>query len=194
MSIHPHPTPPAGWEPQPEQPKDRRARKVLIGLGAGLVLVFGTAVVVGQTSGHADPPKPTQTTSRYTQPYIDPNGQVPNDPFQNGGDDTSGVDPTVYDKPEVSDFELTVRETSREHFGSAGDIVGYKLKLSVDKSKTFDPDKTYDLKYQVNGDEDGPSTETIEVMGDTYEVPSEDHISTYTNGKVRVKILSIVEA
>jgi hypothetical protein len=64
----------------------------------------------------------------------------------------------------------------------------------VDKSKSFDPDVTYDLKYRISGDEDGPNTNTITVQGDTYEVPSEDMASTLTNGKVTVKILSITKA
>jgi hypothetical protein len=214
MSDPTHPTPsqppqqPPGWQPPPPEwaqatnptptpppwgagatnptlppapPGRRRRRWILAAVGVGLVLAIAAAGVTSGTDQPASkassvqPPATAAPAPSTTEPAPEP------------------VEPT-YDVPKVDDFEFEVKETSREHFGSAGDLVEYKLELAVDKSKSFDPDVTYDLKYRISGDEDGPNTNTITVQGDTYEVPSEDMASTLTNGKVTVKILSITEA
>jgi hypothetical protein len=60
-------------------------------------------------------------------------------------------------------------------------------------SKSYDPDKEYRLKYQVTGGEDGPSTDTLVIRGDSYEQPYEGMASTRRNVKMSAKILSIRE-
>jgi Domain of unknown function (DUF4352) len=66
----PSPNQPTGWPTQPEPPKDRRARKVVIGLAAGLVFVLASAVVIGQTSG-AEPNEPSAQTQTESTPSPD---------------------------------------------------------------------------------------------------------------------------
>jgi hypothetical protein len=158
-------------------------------VGVGLVLAIAAAAVAGGTD---QPPTSKASAQPPAAAPASPTSEA--EPEDEAPADDSWAEEAVYDTPVPADFKMALRETSREHFGSAGDLVEYKLELTQVRDRTYNPDQEYDLKYQVTGDEDGPKTDTITVRGDEYEVPSEDMVSTYTNGKVRVKILSITEA
>jgi hypothetical protein len=124
MSTHPHPTPPAGWEPQPEQPKDRRARRVVIGLAAGLVFVLASAVVIGQTSNAK--PKPTAQTTEQAAPdtTLPPNSE---DPGELGvpEDENAFPDSTESEEPPAPE-KLAVGSTWTWADGLQAKIIGIK--------------------------------------------------------------------
>lgn len=98
----------------------------------------------------------------------------------------------TYDTPTLADFELTVKELSRQRFGSAGDNVEYRVKLTTLGTRNYDPDKEYELTYRITGGEDGPETQTMTIHGDKYE-PYEGFISTRGGVKVKATPASIEE-
>lgn len=104
------------------------------------------------------------------------------------------TEPT-YATPKRSDFTLAVKILSKENFGSAGSNITYRIQLSQDGTKTYDPAKTYELTYQVNGGEDGPAVNTLTIQGDNYQTDNEEIASTKSvSDKLTVKVLSVEEA
>lgn len=104
------------------------------------------------------------------------------------------AEPT-YATPKRSDFTLTIKILSKENFGSAGSNITYRIKVSQNGAKTYDPAKTYELTYQVNGGEDGPAVNTLTIQGDNYQTNSEEIASTGSTGdRLTVKVLSVEEA
>jgi hypothetical protein len=99
---------------------------------------------------------------------------------------------STYDTPEASDFELTVKTLSKQCFGSAGCNVTYRIQAGWDG--TYDPDKTYEVVYEVRGDESGPQTNNFTVTGDQYQVPQEESASTSSAGvKLTAEATSVEE-
>jgi hypothetical protein len=114
-------------EPQPEQPKDRRARKVVIGLAAGLVFVLASAVVIGQTSSAK--PKPTAQTTEQTSPdttlppnFSDDELGVPDETVPEGDASPDGTESEEPAAPE----ELAVGSTWTWSDGLQAEILGIK--------------------------------------------------------------------
>lgn len=91
--------------------------------------------------------------------------------------------------PRLDQFQLSLRVTSKKCFGSAGCNV--KVKVQAGWAMTLDPATTWELTYEVTGDEDGPIIDTMEITGDQYTV-NEEHISTPSRStKLRIKATSI---
>jgi hypothetical protein len=97
-----------------------------------------------------------------------------------------------YDTPKVRDFKLPVKELSRNRFGSAGDNVEYRVGLVMRTSKKYDPDKSYELSYDVIGGEDGKERQTMMIRGDEYQ-PYEGYASTRSGVKITARPVSIEE-
>jgi hypothetical protein len=180
MTATPTWGPPA---PQPPKPKPFYKRTwfivtaAVVSLGLlGLILLGALIGAIGE--GIEEAASPAQQS--IEQPAAAPS--------------TVDVAPTEdYDTPAVADFKLRVIETGREHFGSIGDNVEYRLELVDVGGKRLDPDKEYELKYRVTGSEDGPMTDTLIIRGDSYEEPFENIASTKRNVKLSAKVLSITE-
>jgi hypothetical protein len=99
---------------------------------------------------------------------------------------------STYDTPEPSDFELTVKTLSKQCFGSAGCNVTYRIQAGWDG--TYDPDKTYEVVYEVRGDESGPQTNNFTITGDEYQVSQEEDASTRSSGvKLTARVISVEE-
>lgn len=69
------------------------------------------------------------------------------------------------------DFELTVKQTSKTCYGSGiGCNVEYQVRVAVDKDKLKASGKSYDITYDVAGDENGVQTGTVTLLPDgTYD-------------------------
>jgi hypothetical protein len=80
-----------------------------------------------------------------------------------------------YPEPQLSDFTAKLRTKSKQCFGSAGCNVTMKVVLGWGRS--YDPSKTYELTFQITGDESGPIIDTADIQGDMYTV-SEQFLST----------------
>jgi hypothetical protein len=82
----------------------------------------------------------------------------------------------AYPEPKPSDFDLKVKVLKKENFGSAGSLVTFRIEAGW--SKTYDPDETYEVTYEVRGPEDGPMVNTFEITGNEYRTQREETAST----------------
>lgn len=102
--------------------------------------------------------------------------------------------PVVYDTPKIADFAVNVKVTSKQCFGSAGCNVEVKTTL-IKGLVTLDPAITYDLTYELTGDESGPIVDTMEMTGDQYTGGGTKLISTPSSGTtIRARITSIEQS
>jgi hypothetical protein len=98
-------------------------------------------------------------------------------------------DPTtespVYADPEPSDFTVKLTIKRKHCFGSAGCNVDVEPDLSYGGILPIDPDKSYEITYQINGDESGPVIETISLTDGT---SMEYYPSSLSTASSRTKI------
>jgi hypothetical protein len=81
----------------------------------------------------------------------------------------------------------------KQCFGSAGCNVTYRVTVGYPGAAlNLDPDKTYELTYEVRGGEDGPVVNTLTVQGDSFETDQEELVSTSSSrSKLTVRVLSV---
>jgi hypothetical protein len=97
----------------------------------------------------------------------------------------------AYPDPVLTDYVITVYETDKQCFGSAGCNVTFTVDLAYD-GPVLDPVKTYELRYEVTGAED-PLLSTLEITGDEY-TSSEQYVSTTSeSAELTVNVLDIRE-
>jgi hypothetical protein len=167
-------TQPGGWGPPPGPPpapkgsrtfSGRQVLALTLGVGAAALLlgiVIGAAGAgVYDTAGTK--PRAAATT---TQPPATATTEEP----------VTTEPASSYPEPKPSDFDLEVKVLKKENFGSAGSLVTFRIEAGW--STTYDPDKTYEVTYEVRGPEDGPMVNTFEVTGDEYRVEPEETAST----------------
>lgn len=97
-----------------------------------------------------------------------------------------------YATPTPKDFTLTIKTTEKECFGSAGCNITFHVTLKQVTSANFDPSKTYELTYDVQGGED-PYTHTLEITGDKYSTDDKEYISTKSSKSVLKAVITSVE-
>ena len=178
-------TPPPQPELPPQQPappeKKRGSNAIIIGAAAVIVAaIVGTGIFVVQSR---EDDKPTATASSTPS----------------GGAETTLAEEAdaeaTYGTPVVDDFEMTLRTTQRQCFGSAGCNLTVEPSLSyVGPSENLDPDAVYDITYEISGDDSGPVIETGELSDRTTLDYTQTMLSTASSGtKVSVKITDITE-
>jgi hypothetical protein len=176
-----------GWglPPQPPKPKPFYKRTwfivtaAIVSLGLlGLILLGALIGAIGEgIEDAASPSKTVQQASPSTAPEAT---------------DAPADDENPYDRPSVRDFQLKVKELDRSRFGSAGDNVDYRVDLIQVTSKTYDPDKSYELTFSLKGGDSGLETHTMLIQGDSYE-PYEGYASTKSGVKLVATPKSIEE-
>lgn len=99
----------------------------------------------------------------------------------------------VYADVDAESFDIELRTTERQCFGSAGCNVTVEPKLSyVGLSEDLDPDAVYEITYEIRGDESGPVIETAELAEQTSLTYTPTSLSTASSGtKVSVKITNV---
>jgi hypothetical protein len=102
----------------------------------------------------------------------------------------------AYRTPKASDFLLTVKNTSKKCFGSAGCLIDYKVKVALSNSVNLDPDKSYEVTFDIKGDESGPITGSFTVEDGSYSGSDlEGSASTASSSKkLTAKVTDIEEA
>jgi hypothetical protein len=93
-----------------------------------------------------------------------------------------------------SDIELSLKTTQRQCFGSAGCNVTVEVRASVDQLvlDALPADGTWDVTYQISGDESGPIIGTFSLYGNGKYDVNEEFLSTPSeNTPVRVKALDV---
>lgn len=176
------PTPPMPDFPPPTAPKKSRTNAIIIGAAVAIIAaIIGTGVVVVQTR---DDSKPTAAaeTSAPAEDLAAPAVEETEDP-----------EPS-YAELTPADFEMKLRTTRRQCFGSAG------CNLTVEPDLTYtgltgdiDPDAVYDITYEIKGDESGPVIATAELSNETNLNYRPSLITTVSSGtKVSVKITDVM--
>ena len=171
-----YPTQP-GWAtqtPPAPQPPKRRSRRTAI-LMASAAAILGLLVLGRLTEDPATTTTPAPAARANATAATSPPAPEP-----------------TFDTPALADFKLTVKELTRQRFGSAGDLVDYRVQLVQVRDRSYDPDKEYELTYRITGGESGAETQTMLVRGDEYEA-YEGNASTRGGVKVKATPTSIEE-
>lgn len=118
---------------------------------------------------HAAAPSPSASApSISAEPVSDPTTESP-----------------AYADPRPSDFTMKLKIKRKHCFGSAGCNVDVEPDLSYGGILPIDPDKSYEITYQINGDESGPVIETISLTDGT---SMEYYPSSLSTASSRTKI------
>ncbi|MFK0062632.1 hypothetical protein ACIQTN_25820 [Streptomyces werraensis] len=164
-------TPPA----PPAKPKRARSTNaIILGSAAAVIAaVIGTGIFVVQAMNDEDRPATTSSSSRATdepEPVVEDDVEEPD------------LDLYVTD-PTAADFEIELRTKSRQCFGSAGCnlVVEPELTYNGDTSE-LDPALTYEITYEITGDESGPILQTAELTDQTTLTFDTTVISTESRG------------
>jgi hypothetical protein len=167
------------WVPDVPAKKKRTGLKVTLGI-VGVLLAVGVVAAAAASGDAAKTPGAQAASSTPSTAAPEPSDSP-----------SPSVGPQ-YATPQVGSFLLTVKTTSKHCFGSAGCNVEYQIKAGW--TATFDPDKTYEVTYEVRGGEDGPVIDTMEVTGDEYRA-SDGFVSTATKGaKLTAVVTDVSEA
>lgn len=173
-------------ESQPEQPPaaapaetKRLSNKVVIGAAAAVIAtIIGTGIVVVQAINNDDS-EPTATAGASSAPTAAVDEPTP--------------EPPVYADLTPDSFTITLRTTEQQCFGSAGCNVTVEPDLSyVGLGDDIDPDATYEITYEIKGDESGPVIGTAELSERTTLNYTPSSISTASSDtKISVKITDV---
>jgi hypothetical protein len=185
------PTQPGGWgsppgpPSAPKIPRTFSGRQVLalalaVGMAALLLGIVIGAAGAGVYDTAGTKPRAAATT---TQP-----------PATSATEEPVTTEPaTTYPEPKPSDFDLEVKVLKKENFGSGGSLVTFRIEAGW--SETYDPDKTYEVTYEVRGPEDGPMVNTFEVTGDEYRTDQEETASTPSaSTRLTARVTDVEEA
>ena len=196
------PLPPGGWGPPPgppspatpKAPRTFTGRQVLAVAAVVGVIAFGLGAVVGNGGGtSSETPKAASSTGQSVTATTE--AEVTTTTEAEVTTTTEAEVTTAagaYDTPKPSDFKLTVKTLSKQCFGSAGCNLTYRIQAGW--HGTYDPDKTYEVVYEVHGDESGPQTNNFTVTGDKYQVEQVEIASTRSAGvKLTTRVVSVEE-
>ncbi|NEC92189.1 hypothetical protein [Streptomyces sp. SID12501] len=143
--------------PEPSAPaKKNRTNLVIIGAATAVIAaIIGTGIVVVQATDD-DSQRATTTAS-----------SAPDEDVVTAAAEEPDPEPT-FAEVDSDSFEIKLRTTERQCFGSAGCNVTVEpdMTLLVD-SADLDPDAVYEITYEIRGDEDGPVIETAELSDQT---------------------------
>ncbi|KPI05071.1 hypothetical protein OK006_6830 [Actinobacteria bacterium OK006] len=149
-------------------------RKLLAAI-ALIALPLGTACTATRHAAAPSSSAPAATVS--PEPVSDPTTETP-----------------TYADPSPSDFTMKLRIKRKHCFGSAGCNVDVEPDLSYEGILPIDPDKTYEITYQINGDESGPVIETISLTNGTSMEYSPSSLSTASSGtEITGKVTDVAE-
>lgn len=170
-------TPPPPAEPRPSKPAIWR-RPWVVGV-AGLVVGIMLGGAIGSTDTPSPAAKPKAPVTQATSPAA-----------TDAPAETTPAE--TYRTPKASDFKLTVKVLSKENFDTAGSVITYRINAGWPDG--YDPDKTYEVTYEVRGPQDGAKVNTFTVTGDEYERPSEETVQTASTGtKLTAKVTAVEE-
>jgi hypothetical protein len=198
------PAPPAGWTPPPDWQPDpawgppppgwqvwvddqkQAAGSRPVGWIIAVVAAFLVGIGVGAAATGGNGSTPTSAAST---------GKTSTAPTTSEATTAAPAEePEVqYDDPAKDDFELKVKTLSKHCFGSAGCNVTFRVSLGYRGVLGLDPDKTYEITYEIRGGEDA-MIGTVEATGDNYTLPDEDLISTRSSGaRLRAVVIDVSE-
>ncbi|MCC5579123.1 hypothetical protein IMZ11_26200 [Microtetraspora sp. AC03309] len=158
--------------PQPSAPQKRRGGVALAMLG---VTLFAVVACTAGIATVADKTPSGQSVGTGTTVDAEPAAEEP-------------TPATVTLKP--SDLKLKVTLLDKECFGSAGCNITYRVVPTIVGTMP-DPDREYEVIYEVRGGEDGPQIGRFTMQGDQAQV-TEEFISTPSSlSKLTAKVTEI---
>ena len=165
-------------EPEPAAPKKITHWPWIAGIVAALFVGIGIGVATG--GGDAEPAATTATDVVEAD-----------EADENAAPAYTPPPKPTYPDPVLTDYTITLYETEKQCFGSAGCNVTFTVDLAY-AGPALDPTKTYELRYEVAGAED-PLLSTLEIHGDSY-TSSEGSVSTASESdELTVTVLDIRE-
>jgi hypothetical protein len=172
--------PPTWGTPPPKPPDAPKARPFKAGfLGCFGVLAAAIVVIIVIATLASDGTDPDSKTKTTTAPAKGPAATATTEAA------------TSYPTPKPADFKLTVKTLSKQCFGEAGCNLTFRVEAGWDA--TYDPDKTYEVVYEVRGGESGPQVNTMSVTGDNYDRPQEESIGTSSAKRKLTAVVTSVE-
>jgi hypothetical protein len=173
--------------PRPDSAVKKRSVTLAVA-GAGIAI----ALVAGIGIGYAAAPKTSTNEDSASPATASPasSSSTPSPPAQ----ETSSPSPSPAGNLTKSDIELSLKTTQRQCFGSAGCNVTVEVRASVDQLvlDALPADGTWDVTYQISGDESGPIIGTFSLYGNGKYDVNEEFLSTPSeNTPVRVKALDV---
>lgn len=182
MSTDPTPGTSYDYETTLEATKPRRWPWIA-GIVAALVLGYGAGAASDDTTPAADvEPEAAVTVEKAADEPAEKPGPAPEPEPE-----------PEFDEPTADDFELTVKTLEKACFGSAGCNVTFRIEVAlVDPLASFDPDKTYELTYEITNSED-PYINTLTIQGDEYETQQEEFVGTASDVELKAVVTAVSE-
>lgn len=168
----PPPMPPTPAPPPSPAAAGRSFRLIMLGLIGGAILAGPTGFAMGAAAEKAS----SRGTGTAVSASVPEKTRTP----------SPSPSPTRR-KPTKSDFKVTLKELSRDCFGSAGCSITYRPRLTMPSG--LDPDTTYEITYRIRGG-DSPETGTIRLADGQYE-RSEDTIGTPAGAKLTAVVTDV---
>ncbi|MGR6969000.1 hypothetical protein ACU639_05215 [Streptomyces cynarae] len=190
LPPQPETPPPPAEPPVVPAPPDAKLKSgknhtnaIIIGSAAAVIAaIVATGVVVVQSRGDSSKPAASTKSSATTQDAATTTAQEP--------------DPTpTYAELDANSFTIKLKTKSRQCFGSAGCNLTVEPDLTyLGVSESINPDATYEITYEIRGDESGPVIETAELSNQTSLNYTPTVIQTASSStKVSVEITDVAE-
>lgn len=187
--------PPTGGFQLPPPKKKSRAG-LIVGLSAlGAVLLAGVivAAVLTVPKSSNSPSQPGRAVA--ATPAVCDHGRLANGQC---AEDTAAP-PKTYPTPAAADFQLAVKVTKKQCFGSAGCNIEFTINLDY-AGLPLEPNSSWDITFDLQGTED-PYTATLHMTmdssgtGGTYEQDSGQLVQTKSSKTVlKAVVTSVTQA
>jgi hypothetical protein len=151
----------------------------LVVTGLALALVIGVATVIGalainsRKSGAPAAPVTSATATATPAVVVD-----------------AETTPTLGPTPSATDFELTPKTTEKQCFGTAGCSVTVKVEVGYE-GPALSSDDTWEVTYELTGDESGPIIGSFELTGEQYDQNEVSMSTPSSKTKIKVKVTSV---
>ncbi|GLY21626.1 hypothetical protein [Micromonospora sp. NBRC 101691] len=179
--------PPSPPQPIPTITKPSRGRALIVsGIALVIALSLGGLGVTAVGNDSTDATAGTGPAAAATPASSAPPAAVPTTA-------SATTAPTLpkYATPTKRDFTLKVKILRKQCFGTAGCNLTYRIDVAYRGAGDLDPDRTYEVTYQVKGAED-PIINTFEVTGDSASVQQEEMASTERSGDTLTAVVTDV--
>lgn len=180
-------------QPAPGRPKKKRKVGMLIATGVVIVLTLGLIGAFAYAKSRAPGAQGGAAPAAARQPAAVSceHGTLPNGACAQATES--------YKVPVVTDFELTLKITKKECFGSAGCNVGFETLLNY-LGTGAEPNSSWDITYDITGAEDPYTNTMTTTFGDDgvhgkYEHEDGEMLQTpKSSSKLVVSVTSVTRA
>lgn len=169
------PTPGQPWTP-PAPPRKRNTTKIVLLAVAGVLGLCVSAGAVGALLDTGKTSAPGTTVGPVGEVGVPARPAVTTRP--------------AAARPAASQFRLTPKITEKQCFGSAGCNVTLKVQVGY-HGAPLSEDDTWEVTYEISGDESGPIIGSFETTGTTYDVRTEMLSTKSSKTKIAIKVTDV---